>query len=1121
MGPSNGGAANGTRTRAPPRVTHEIVRSRVLRLLDQRWEHLVTTLTAGPGFGKSIAVGQALRGNHAVPRGVEAWLSCRSGCEEPERLVHEILRGFDTRDTASELHGPPLAQLQQLVADMAPIDVGLVLDDVEALTAAPACVELLDQLLRAAPWNLHVVLSGRELPPVALARLRAAEQVVEISEDDLRFSPAEITALAGNVGAEAPQRDLGGWPALVRLAVAAPVGAVGDFLWEELIQTLTVEDRRALLAACILGPASDADIEEVCGERFDAPAFCSRVPLVHEAEGQIVAHDLWGPFVAGLASDDERAALSQRAMEVVTSPGDVVATGTLAIRLGDAAALRRASVALVRATLTNLPVDLAAAWLAAAATPTTPVAAATGADDATATAASSAGAAVTGTADISDRGGEREPETELLACALAHARKVTEPPVARLDELMARFRDRGDLEGETVTLALAAIVADANDDTSRLPVLALRAQILADTHPDPILRLLTNSVGAAITAAGGDLAGALELLEQPIEGLAPHERVEAADRLRWRLLLLVGRAADAAELAASLGAASTSTPITALRRIPATATTAPSVPTVTPAQPPSNELEAVARWLDGDPSGFTPIRAELGRERYAALGERDRFDHASFVAVLAAATGDPAPVDLAVDVLTSSLMAEASPPHRARVAVARANQRVVHHDDAGAATVIEQFVDEHPSMDPITDAFLRRSLGVPYVCSPRLRARWDTMALGPSQDRARAIARLLVDARAGRALVTNARAGRALAGAGQRFAAGARRTPDARARQPVATESGPTPVPVASVCTVLPLPWSVELAARAAACGASASWGASLAEELADRFGPQVVAELDRGLTAEDAAVRLGSERLRDLLPSTPPNTVEIRVLGPLEIWRDGAAVTRPELRRTRVRELLSALVVERTLTRDRVIDLLWPDLDPARARANLRVTLSHLQRLLEPDRGDRAPYFVRADAEHLRLREVAGLTVDLWAAERDLAQADAARRAGNPAARARHLEAATDRWHDRPLPDLDRIPRLSTPGLQLTSRLVDACLTYGELELIRGALSSVIRCVERVLAADPYQERAHRLAIAVHLQARDRAATGRAVARLHEMLDELGVAPDETTQILLRQANA
>ena len=54
---------------------------------------------------------------------------------------------------------------------------------------------------------------------------------------------------------------------------------------------------------------------------------------------------------------------------------------------------------------------------------------------------------------------------------------------------------------------------------------------------------------------------------------------------------------------------------------------------------------------------------------------------------------------------------------------------------------------------------------------------------------------------------------------------------------------------------------------------------------------------------------------------------------------------------------------------------------------------------------------------------------------------------------------------------------------------------------------------------AAPYDERAHRLAIAAHLQRRDGDAVRAAVAAARTMLDELGVEPEPGTRMLFRQA--
>ncbi|HET8618982.1 MAG TPA: BTAD domain-containing putative transcriptional regulator, partial [Acidimicrobiales bacterium] len=585
--------------------------------------------------------------------------------------------------------------------------------------------------------------------------------------------------------------------------------------------------------------------------------------------------------------------------------------------------------------------------------------------------------------------------------------------------------------------------------------LAQQARSLAAGDDNPRLALLVAGVDAAVLAiGGGDFDAALALLDRPVAGLSPAERPAALVRLHWHFLILAGRAGEAAALMAGVG--------------PAPGLASPG------------EFAGVARWLDGEPAGLLGAAVDTGPDRYRDLSERDTFDHAAFVGVIAACAPDPEPVHRAVAVLDASSVTATGGADGAKAAVTRACQAVVDGDDGRAAALVAAFVDAGP-VEGFAEAHLRRCLAVPYVCSPALRRRWDAADLGPSQRRSRAAARLLVDARAGDVPVT-------------------------------------PPCPLDVVITTLPHRWTVELAARAAC---RAPWGVDLAVRLADLFGDDVMRRLRERLDDPDDRVRRGAAAVIRALPARPAAALRIRVLGPLEIRRDGRPVDGPEIHRTRVRELLSLLAVERTVSRDRVIDVLWPNLDLGRGRANLRVTLRHLQRLLEPDRGQgAAPYFVRGDAQQLHLAAVPGLEVDAWEVDALLAAAEADRRRGDVAGRVDHLRSAVALWRGRrPLPDLERLRDLDHVTRHLDARLVEAALALGELELVGGSVDAAATLADQVLAGDPYAERAHRLAVAAYMQGRDRSATQAAVDRLCRVLDDLGARPESTTQILLRNA--
>jgi DNA-binding SARP family transcriptional activator len=1011
----------------PPNVPHAVVRSALLDRLEARWDHLATTVVAPAGFGKSVLLGQAMRANRARPRGVEAYVSCRVGAESSERLVLSVEAAFGAGEGT---RGSPLDRLYAVVAEQAPLHVALVLDDLELLADEPAA--LLHDLLRRAPSNLHLVLCGRRVPTLGLARLRAADELVEIREGDLRFDEAEVAALTTSLGAAPLEADFAGWPALVRLALVAPRRTVNEFVWEEVIGSLDDDDRAALLALCLLGPSSVRDIEAVTGHPVDADAFCDRVPLVLRTGDDLVAHDLWSPYLDDLAgtAGDGVATVARRVVEAVAQRGDAIATGSVALRLGDLGALAAAAVDLVRTTIGSLPTAVAERWSAALRSSI--------ASDPT---------AVAGFADAA----------ELLDCAIANARSASSLSAERLDLLADAFHQHGDGDGEAVALALATLASEARGDLGHLLGLAARARTLAEDRREPLLQLLVASVDSAVAGLTGDFDTALALLAEPVGSIPLDRRPEAMVRLHWHFLILAGRAGDAAELTASLD------PV--------------------PGMAVQRELHAVASFLDGRPAQLVGLGLDIGSGRYEQLTERDRFDQAAFVAVLAAAAPDPEPVRRALAVLNTSPFAAEAGPDGALAVAARACGAVVEDDDDAAEAIIAHFV-EHAggpdgALDPATDAHLRRALAVPYACSPVLRERWDAAALGPAQKRTRAVARLLVDARDGH----------------------------------LPADPG---VPLDAIAAALPLRWSVELACRAARAGVS--WGADLAVRLVDLFADDVLGHITPRLDDPDDEVQQGAGVVVAALPARPPSTVAIGLLGPLTVHHDGLPVDAPELHRTRVRELLCLLVVERTVSRDRAIDLLWPDVDPSKGRANLRVNLRHLQRVLEPGRAQgAAPYFLRGDAQQLQLADVPGLEVDLWSADADLIRADAARRQGDGAGRLEYLRAAVARWRGRPLVDLDRVGELDHVTRTVETRLVEAAATLGELELVGGATAAAAALAQQVLGADPYLERGHRLAVAAHLQARDRTATMAAAGRLRAVFDELGVSPEPATQILMR----
>ena len=259
---------------------------------------------APAGYGKTILLAEWVRrGRHPV-----AWLSLDAGDNDPARFWRHAVAALDrVRPGISERMGPllgppPPPSFEPLVTALINEVAGqpdadeallLVLDDYHVISSQ-LVHESLGFLLEHRPPGLHLALTSRSDPPLALARLRARGQLTELRAADLRFTTGEAAALLAQVAAApggarpgAPLPDAvaaalaartEGWAAGLQLAglslrgrsdvdgfVAAFTGShryVLDYLAEEVLERQSEQVRTFLLETSVL--------ERLSGELCDA-----------------------------------------------------------------------------------------------------------------------------------------------------------------------------------------------------------------------------------------------------------------------------------------------------------------------------------------------------------------------------------------------------------------------------------------------------------------------------------------------------------------------------------------------------------------------------------------------------------------------------------------------------------------------------------------------------------------------------------------------------------------------------------------------------------------------------------------------------------------------------------
>lgn len=489
---------------------------------------------------------------------------------------------------------------------------------------------------------------------------------------------------------------------------------------------------------------------------------------------------------------------------------------------------------------------------------------------------------------------------------------------------------------------------------------------------------------------------------------------------------------------------------------------------------------SMLRWSVGDPSAC--LTAPPSMAPFRDLNARDRVVAAAHCAVVAASFGDRALADTALPVIEATKGNSVDGRHSAITATALACFKILDHDEPAAKTAIADHLARHPLADPRSEMHLRRVLATVYIANDSARTHWDTAELGPTLLRARAVARQFLAARDGQI--------------------------DRDA------DLGPPGI----VVTSLPLAWSVELAVRAHAVGCPD--GGSLFRTLVAWLPAPTRREVEWLATHGDASCQASAAGLFDNSPDLLQTPLSIGVLGLLQLREGTTETDRSELRRGRVRTLLALLVLKGAMRRERICDLMWPDLEPAAAAQNLRVTLTHLRRLLEPDRpAGRSSWRIRGDANSIQLAGHPLVDTDLRQAQSLLAEAEQAQQRNDLTEVIVRLTRVVDLWRGDPLIDLSPIDELNGEVEHIHRSLVDACLRLGELQLVAGRFDEALRCAERGRIASPYSERAHRLAIACHLQGSDRSGLEAAVRSTQVLLGDLGVEPEDPTKMLLRRA--
>lgn len=102
---------------------------------------------------------------------------------------------------------------------------------------------------------------------------------------------------------------------------------------------------------------------------------------------------------------------------------------------------------------------------------------------------------------------------------------------------------------------------------------------------------------------------------------------------------------------------------------------------------------------------------------------------------------------------------------------------------------------------------------------------------------------------------------------------------------------------------------------------------------------------------AKEQSVVAAIETALTQLESAPPPLLTIKLMGDFGVQRGAQPILPDDWQRPAVRRLFQYFALQRgqPLTRDQILDELWPDTEPEKARASFRTVFSWLRKVLEP----------------------------------------------------------------------------------------------------------------------------------------------------------------------------
>lgn len=283
-------------------------------------------------------------------------------------------------------------------------------------------------------------------------------------------------------------------------------------------------------------------------------------------------------------------------------------------------------------------------------------------------------------------------------------------------------------------------------------------------------------------------------------------------------------------------------------------------------------------------------------------------------------------------------------------------------------------------------------------------------------------------------------------------------------------------------------------------------------EEIAERLPADL-----RGEIESQPAVR--QSEVIQALPEVPATLTDltINVLGPVDIFRDVSKPFAPDAWTTRrARDIFCYIATSkhRRVAKDVLIDTFWPDDDPAVVEKNFHPTISHIRKALNSRQAFKQNFIVFRDGAY-QLNPELSYFIDAEEFDRLVADAEAAKREKDDDRLRTSLESAYSLCRAEFMTGVYE-PWADERRNYYSEQLARVAGALAKNSLNDRRFAEAHKYAAEALKLDPYREDMHRLTMKVLAAQGKSAAVKKHFETMRSLLkDELGVDPSAQTQRL------